>query len=444
MQRTLASLVLVAAVTVAVPAPAMAQTLAPEVAARPSAGCRLQRGVHDPGTAQARLLADRTWPGGTVPFVYDATVTPAMQASMALAMQEISSRVRVTFAPRAAEVDHVVIRDATINSSPIGRQGGAQQLLIANWNQRFEMVHALLHVLGFWHEHQRPDRDTFVAVDFQVVDPLRAVEFQVVPIGQTYGLAYDLDSVLHFGGTEGALGGAQAITVLPPNQAQQATIGQRTQLSPGDVEALRRTYGSLLPPTITALTPSSVPGFRMPPVLIDGTLMDEVTQVLLRGAPVSFQHVSPTQLRLPSLLLPALGPATIAVVSGAGPSAPAILQITGTDPPVLEGPPVLNTSLPFPFRIYSDATRLNLLVGALDNVPSSLPGVVSLGLGSQFTTLFEITAGVGNASGQWTVNLQGPRGLAPGQQIWLQSVVYDPLQFTLPLASSNVLMVRVF
>ena len=37
-------------------------------------------------------------------------------------------------------------------------------------------THELLHTLGFWHEHQRPDRDKYIEVDMTVV-----------PFGSTYG-----------------------------------------------------------------------------------------------------------------------------------------------------------------------------------------------------------------------------------------------------------------
>ena len=83
---------------------------------------------------------------------------------MRAAMLEIEQRVNVTFVPRAAQSDWVQVLDGPLNSSPVGRQGGMQRLYVFNWNSRFAMVHELMHVLGFWHEHQRADRDTYVSV----------------------------------------------------------------------------------------------------------------------------------------------------------------------------------------------------------------------------------------------------------------------------------------
>lgn len=405
-----------------------------------SRGCVIAAGP----TAQARLFGGQSWSQGRVPYALDPSVTPAMAASLQAAMAEIGSRVRVQFVPRTTEVDYVLVRDANLNSSPIGRQGGAQNLFLSDWGNRFEIVHALMHVLGFWHEHQRPDRDQYVQVQTANVDPLRAVEFAVVPIGTTYGLPYDFDSVMHFGGTEASANGQSTILVLPPNQAQQATIGQRTQLSPGDVEALRRTYGSLLPPVVTSASPAAIPSYQAPSITLTGTRLDETTRVLFRTTVVAFQILSPTQIRFTPPALPAIGPADVTVESGAGAAQPFSVLVRGLDPPRLEGPPVLNTQLAFPFRVYSDLGRRVLLLAAFDNQPSVAPGIVSLGIGTNFTTYGEVGLLPADASGLATFSLQGPTGLPSGTSIWLQAVAYDLANFTLPLSSSNVLPVRVF
>jgi hypothetical protein len=92
----------------------------------------------------------------------------------------------------------------------------------------------------------------------------------------------------------------------------------------------------------------------------------------------------------------------------------------------------------------SHAGRYNLLLAAFNNQPSVAPGIVSLGIGANFTSYGEVAIGFSDASGLWNVNLQGPSGLVSGTSIWLQAVVFDPANFTLPLSASNVLPVRVF
>jgi hypothetical protein len=419
---------------------AQAPQLTPEVLGRPTVGCVAAVG----SSSQARLFGGQAWVGGVVPFTLHPTVSPAMAVSLQSAMLEITTRTRVRFVLRTTEPDYVLVRDATINSSPIGRQGGLQVLYLANWNATFEVVHALMHVLGFWHEHQRPDRDTFVQIQAANVDPARAVEFAVVPLGSTYNLPYDFGSVMHFGATEASSNGSPTMIVLPPNQSQQASIGQRLQLSPGDVEVLRRTYGSLVPPLIVSATPSSVTSYRASAITLTGERFDEASRVLFRGAAASYQVLSPTQLRVTLPLLPAIGPAPISVESGAGLSQPVVVQVTGLDPPQLEGPPVLNSQFSIPFRVYSSNGRQILLLAAFNNSPSIASGIVSLGIGNNFSAYGEVATGIADASGQWLTNLTGPSGLPSGTSIWLQAVSFDLANFTLPLAVTNVLPVRAF
>ncbi len=416
----------------------LAQRLAPDLPVRPSVGC-----TPTSAGGVARLFAGNRWTNGVVPFAYATNVTPAMQAAMAAAMLELSSRVRVQFVPHGIELDYVVIRDSTINSSPIGRAGGGQFLDIASWNLRFEMVHALMHVLGFWHEHQRPDRDQFVAVQTANVDPALSVLFQLVPVGNTFGLAYDFDSVTHFGATEGGLGGATTLIVLPPNQAQQGAIGQRTHLSVGDIEALRRAYGSLQPPTITQITPGSAPSYTPPQLVINGTALDEVTRIRLDNVAMTFLLQTPTQLRANLPPLATIGQHAITLESGAGASAPYPFTTQGNDPPILFGPSGVSRTLALPFRVFTDATRLNVLLFATDNLPSVAPGIVALGIGSQFATIGEVARGVGPANGDLTFSLRAPASFPAGLRLWMQSVVYDPNNVQLPLSVSNVLPVTV-
>jgi hypothetical protein len=77
-------------------------------------------------------------------------------------------------------------------------------------------------------------------------------------------------------------------------------------------------------------------------------------------------------------------------------------------------------------------------------VPSIAPGIVSLGLGNQFTTLAEVARGVAGQNGLWTVSLLAPAGLPVGTPLWLQCIAFDPINATLPLPVTNVPRLTVF
>lgn len=412
-----------------------AQELPGALRSRPIAGCRL------PATESA--FAGQRWTGGNVPFEWAANVTPAMQTAMRAAMAEVEAVANVHFIPRVAEIDWVVLRDSVINSSSVGRAGGPQLLHIYNWNSRFTMVHELMHVLGFWHEHQRPDRDQFVAVQTGNVEPTELHQFAIVPTAATQGLPYDFDSVLHFAQSEASHNGQPTLLVLPPNQGQQSAIGQRTHLSSGDVAALRRIYGSPTPPVLTAVTPGTVTAWLPGQVTLTGTLFDEVTRVLLDTTVIAaFTRPAPDQIRfnVPSLLL--LGTHTVAVESQTGRSNAVSLQITGNEPPVLENVPVIVRGFPLGYRLHADASRTNVLLASFDNVPTAVPGVLQLGLGAQFTTLLQIGSGVGGANGQWQVPVLVSSAVPSGVNLYFQALVLDLQAPVLPLSVSNLVTTR--
>lgn len=413
----------------------LGQELPPTLLARPVTGCRLP--------ALESAFAGQRWSGGNVPFEWAANVSPAMRTAMQAAMAELEAVANVHFVPRVAEPDWVVIRDSVINSSAVGRAGGPQWLHVYNWNSRFTMAHELMHVLGFWHEHQRPDRDQFVAVQTGNIAPTELHQFAIVPTSTTQGLPYDLDSVLHFSATEASQNGQPTLVVLPPNQGQQAAIGQRTHLSSGDAAALRLVYGSPTPPILTAITPGAVTAWLPGEVTLTGTLLDEATRVFFDATAIAaFTRPAPDQIRfnVPSLRL--LGMHTVTVESQTGRSNALSLQVTGNDPPVLENAPLIVRGFPLGYRLHSDDRRTNVLVASFDNVPSAVPGVLQLGLGAQFTTLLQLGSGVGGANGQWQWPVLVSNAVPTGVNLYFQALVLDLQAPVLPLTVSNLVTTR--
>lgn len=404
---------------------------------RPQRGCRLP--------ATEAVVAGQTWTGGVVPYTWGASVTPAQQAAMRAAMLEIEQRVNVSFVPRTAQADHVQVLDGPLNSSPVGRQGGMQRLYVFNWNSRFAMVHELMHVLGFWHEHQRPDRDTYVTVQWSNVANEDRHLFEVVPTGNRLQTPYDFDSVMHFGTTESSANGLPTILVNAA-YAPQPNLGQRNALSTSDVDGLRRTYGSRVPPVVASLAPASVTAYQPAPVVLSGQLLDEALRVRVNGTNVSFTR--PTQYTL-QFLLPAntpIGTAQVTVESQAGASNAVQLAVTGNDPPALIGGSALvRNGFNNLMTARTDNVRANYLLVGLDAQPSVIPGVVSLGLGSQFQTLAVLRGPVvGDAQGWARFFFTVPNTVPANTNLWFQSIVLDPAALTVPVSASNVLTARVF
>jgi len=63
-------------------------------------------------------------------------------------------------------------------------------------------LHEFGHMIGLYHEHQHPDRDTEINVDMNNVDPSMRqwFEHETEPF-KTFGAPYDVQSVMHYGET---------------------------------------------------------------------------------------------------------------------------------------------------------------------------------------------------------------------------------------------------
>ena len=140
---------------------------------------------------------------------------------------------------RSSESDYIRITSASDGCwSYVGRLGqGEQQLNLdpSGCVYKGTAQHELLHALGFLHEQSRPDRDTYVTINFQNIPEKNAHNFETSDSIKSMGSPYDYSSVMHYGAY------AFSINDQPTIQAPEP-IGMREGLSPGDIEQVRMLY----------------------------------------------------------------------------------------------------------------------------------------------------------------------------------------------------------
>ena len=91
-------------------------------------------------------------------------------------------------------------------------------------------LHELGHVIGFHHEHNRPDRDQYININVPS-DSGIASQLERLDFSNTLNLGYDYASIMHYSSLGGII---EAKADVP--------FGNAEELSPLDIEKTRRLY----------------------------------------------------------------------------------------------------------------------------------------------------------------------------------------------------------
>uniref|UniRef100_A0A6Q2XBD7 Metalloendopeptidase n=1 Tax=Esox lucius TaxID=8010 RepID=A0A6Q2XBD7_ESOLU len=196
----------------------------------------------------ATSRAERIWPGGVIPYMIGGNFTGSQRAMFKQAMRHWEKQTCVTFIEKTDEESYIVFTYRPCGCcSYVGRRGnGPQAISIGKNCDKFGIVvHELGHVIGFWHEHTRPDRDDHVTIIRDNIQPGQEYNFLKMEPGEVNSLGepYDFDSIMHYARNTFSRG-MFLDTILPSRDEEgiRPAIGQRTRLSKGDIAQARKLY----------------------------------------------------------------------------------------------------------------------------------------------------------------------------------------------------------
>lgn len=181
------------------------------------------------------------WPNGVVPYDIHGDLPDAERVVEAI--RHWQERTAIRFVERspdnASQLPHwVTFQPADGCAAAVGMQGGNQVVHLGDHCHLGKVMHEIGHVIGLWHEQSREDRDDFVVIHTDNIDPDQAFNFdQHIADGDDVG-PYDYRSIMHYPRDAFSWNGEPTIEPVDPG----VEIGQRTGLSDGDVAAVATIY----------------------------------------------------------------------------------------------------------------------------------------------------------------------------------------------------------
>lgn len=160
-------------------------------------------------------------------------------------MNEIQAKTCVQFVPRTSEERYISIFSGGGCWSFLGTIGGGQQLSLQKngcvWHGT--AIHELTHAIGYGHMHSHWDRDKYIKMRWENIDPRDWGNFDLMKAAEwnNFGTPYDLLSAMHYSAGGFSKNGKYAIETIDP--LEQVNVGGYDILSSGDVIRINRMYG---------------------------------------------------------------------------------------------------------------------------------------------------------------------------------------------------------
>ncbi|XP_003379499.1 zinc metalloproteinase nas-8 [Trichinella spiralis] len=216
------------------------------------------------------------------------------RAVIARAMQAYHEKTCIKFVARTHEPDYLYIKKEDGCFSDVGRTGGRQTVSLDDGCIYYRtIIHELMHAIGFWHEHERPDRDDFVDVIWYNIRAGAHSQFQKVSPSEsnTFGERYDYRSIMHYDSKSFSKNGRDTMVAREPGMT--SVMGKSGDFSPSDLRRLNTLYNCHSRPNSRPAPPPSpiIRPLVRPPVIDDED--DDYD-----GAPFSIRPPPPRPIRL--------------------------------------------------------------------------------------------------------------------------------------------------
>lgn len=197
-------------------------------------GAEAKRGTYDAPVPE-------TWTRGEVPYAYHRDFVDRQRVEDAIAYFHQYTPIR--FIPYSGQKDAILFENGAENCySMLGKVGGFQPVRLSRRCRTQEILHELMHAIGFIHEHSRPDRDQYIEVFWPNIRAGYEPQFAIVPdsfADKVRGHPFDFRSVMLYDARDFSL--KEGLPTFRSRTGEKVSP-TRNGLSDGDLAKIRQLY----------------------------------------------------------------------------------------------------------------------------------------------------------------------------------------------------------
>ena len=137
------------------------------------------------------------WPDGVIPFTFEDGLP--QKGIIQNILKSLSSFTKLRFIKRGDEINYIKFKKGPRNCySHVGMIGGEQTVSLSERCRKKEILHEIMHSIGFFHEQNRMDRDEYVQILWENIAEEHWPQFQKIKtdLWEKYNFPFSFDSIL--------------------------------------------------------------------------------------------------------------------------------------------------------------------------------------------------------------------------------------------------------